>query len=1043
MVVTQFQQNVNQARLNLEKARQQSLSAERELSRLTTALRIRSQTDRSFVGTKRRQSSLLQNVNQALKNRNRAKLTRRSAQVTLRQFEEEQRISLGKLTKRQIARDKARRRIKTITVSIGGARNTIETKQVTVAGKTKTTFINRETGGTVTVNRASTFFELSQSAKKTLTRETKPRPIKEDKVTKIRTRLIRMKTIAELIPGIRLKGKKLSSQEFSKRDLDIISQAKDPVKAVKAIRELKKKEEIAQRQKLQSFLKVTLKEVKTQKDVDNINRAIDKEIKRREDKGLQKDLAVAQVGKEFKGIINDFKKGKLSLKGIKNFGVNVVLGFIGIFTAPIKASFNYGKNLVNRGLWSRKNNPLLRDVKRAALVSANGIVNIVKAANYVRKNPTESQILVGVAGALLGVSLLKAFRKNPGKTLGESLAILFPSIVIKGVGVTAKVTKVVTVKTIKATNKAAKAFNKKLKTALKNNIKVTAKIEKSFHITALVDNTKFPPALKQIYRQSLQNKSVKQLRVLTRSTREALAAQKLITPTPTTITSVRITRSVAQRKLARKKVRAIELSRQRKIKRKLLKVQLIDAKNKAALFFNRLVNKAIKNKDRIIEKAFHITALVEVTKFPPALKQIYRQALQRKTLKELRVLTRSTRQALAAQKKIRILSPKDIKLVKISPPRPGTKARKAFSKEMMKQLELRKTGVIKTFLNQFPKDISKGKVINVGKATRNALFRNKKAQLRVRQVMINKGDELLRESRQINKIITIKRTDIIKATIRLKIGRQFLRVENLLKKAIAWEKANGVLKSLNVTVTSGQKTALRSLILQMTASKLLLRKDLVIVNKILQIKQTAFKGKLAQELSKQQESIVINIQKLKTSQDLKVIQGTLTSFVSDVLQKFKIPEPTRLIQKQITKRLTKPPKKPKRLRIPDLKGLKKSKSSRKGFIIRIKQGNIVVSKTTTALPEKRAINLMRRIVDTTLQASGEIVRKGKTKIIDVKKTVLGNKFRPKRSKDPKVRIQVEKRKFRLDTRGEIKGLRRSPRKRTKKSKRLKRLKRKK
>ncbi len=919
MVVTQFQQNVNQARLNLEKARQQSLSAERELSRLTTALRIRSQTDRSFVGTKRRQSSLLQNVNQALKNRNRAKLTRRSAQVTLRQFEEEQRISLGKLTKRQIARDKARRRIKTITVSIGGARNTIETKQVTVAGKTKTTFINRETGGTVTVNRASTFFELSQSAKKTLTRETKPRPIKEDKVTKIRTRLIRMKTIAELIPGIRLKGKKLSSQEFSKRDLDIISQAKDPVKAVKAIRELKKKEEIAQRQKLQSFLKVTLKEVKTQKDVDNINRAIDKEIKRREDKGLQKDLAVAQVGKEFKGIINDFKKGKLSLKGIKNFGVNVVLGFIGIFTAPIKASFNYGKNLVNRGLWSRKNNPLLRDVKRAALVSANGIVNIVKAANYVRKNPTESQILVGVAGALLGVSLLKAFRKNPGKTLGESLAILFPSIVIKGVGVTAKVTKVVTVKTIKATNKAAKAFNKKLKTALKNNIKVTAKIEKSFHITALVDNTKFPPALKQIYRQ----------------------------------------------------------------------------------------------------------------------------ALQRKTLKELRVLTRSTRQALAAQKKIRILSPKDIKLVKISPPRPGTKARKAFSKEMMKQLELRKTGVIKTFLNQFPKDISKGKVINVGKATRNALFRNKKAQLRVRQVMINKGDELLRESRQINKIITIKRTDIIKATIRLKIGRQFLRVENLLKKAIAWEKANGVLKSLNVTVTSGQKTALRSLILQMTASKLLLRKDLVIVNKILQIKQTAFKGKLAQELSKQQESIVINIQKLKTSQDLKVIQGTLTSFVSDVLQKFKIPEPTRLIQKQITKRLTKPPKKPKRLRIPDLKGLKKSKSSRKGFIIRIKQGNIVVSKTTTALPEKRAINLMRRIVDTTLQASGEIVRKGKTKIIDVKKTVLGNKFRPKRSKDPKVRIQVEKRKFRLDTRGEIKGLRRSPRKRTKKSKRLKRLKRKK
>lgn len=106
MVVSTEQKNVTQARSNLEEARQHSLKTEKELTRLTTELNVRTRTDRSFVGTKRRTSSLMQNVNQAIKNRNKAKLSRKSAKVNLRRFEEDQRKFLVKSTKRQTQRDR-------------------------------------------------------------------------------------------------------------------------------------------------------------------------------------------------------------------------------------------------------------------------------------------------------------------------------------------------------------------------------------------------------------------------------------------------------------------------------------------------------------------------------------------------------------------------------------------------------------------------------------------------------------------------------------------------------------------------------------------------------------------------------------------------------------------------------------------------------------------------------------------------------------------------------------------------------------------------
>ncbi len=927
------------------------------------------------------------------------------AKDRLRSAKKFQDIAQGRLTTEQIKQKKlAKRQIKTITVSVGGARNTIETRQVTRAGKTKTTFINRETGGRVVVDRKSTFAELSKATRKTLTRGPKVTAIKKDKVTKVKTKL---RSIAQLIPGITLKQRVLSSEAFTKKELTIIREAKDPEKAVKVIEELRKREEKAIRQKIQSFLRISIGKITTQKQVDNLNKAIDRETKKRQDKGFQRDEAVNQVIGEVKQIKSSLRKGKVSLKGIKIFGVNVVNGFIGVFTAPIIGSYNYGQELVNRGLWSkRKDNPLLKDVSK---VIVKGTINTVKVTRFVITKPTEAQIIVGAAAAIGGVSLLKGLRKNPGRTLGEAVAILFPGTVIKAVGVSAKISKAAAIKVVKATNKAAVGFNKAIKTNLKKKNPLS---EKNLLTTALVESTSLPPALKQLYINTLKNKNVKELRGIVKSSATQLKLQKSIT-----VSVKKIPRTAAQIKAGRKKVVVKEKARQRTEKLKQFKKFLIDSKNAAALRFNKLIKDSFGRGKKIFEKNFLITSLVEATKFPPALKQLYRNVLQKKSLKELRVLTGNTRQALALQKRI-IVPPSKLVSVKIISPKTKAVQKAEFNK----------------FVNQFPKDINKGRVININKATRNALFKNKKGQLRIKQIMINKGDELLKESRRVDRVIRISKQDIIKARVKLKIGKEFARSQELLQKAIAWEKANNLLKGLNVNVTAAQRAAVRIVILKAKASKLLLGKNLSLLPIFDRAKTPALESLLATDLVRQQIPIVKNIQDLKSPQDLKVIQQKITkfAFAQEVLSKLKQPEKLKLALKKITKA----PTTPRKLSIPNFRLLKRS-GSRAGFIIRIKQGDKIISLTKDLLPMKRAINFMRRRLDNNLRASGETVKVGTTSIVDVSKTILDNKFRTKRGKDPKVRIEVEKRKFRLDKPGERSRKRKSkPLKRFKSKKRI-------
>jgi hypothetical protein len=119
---------------------------------------------------------------------------------------------------------------------------------------------------------------------------------------------------------------------------------------------------------------------------------------------------------------------------------------------------------------------------------------------------------------------------------------------------------------------------------------------------------------------------------------------------------------------------------------------------------------------------------------------------------------------------------------------------------------------------------------------------------------------------------------------------------------------------------------------------------------------------------------------------------------------------------------------PKKLRIPKFDSLPETKNKkRQGYIIKIKSGNRIVAKTNKVLPKRRATNLARQIVDGKkgnfpLSASYSLEKTRKTNIADVKRTILENKFRTKKTKSPKVQESVEKKKYRIDTKQEKKAI---------------------
>ena len=157
---------------------------------------------------------------------------------------------------------------------------------------------------------------------------------------------------------------------------------------------------------------------------------------------------------------------------------------------------------------------------------------------------------------------------------------------------------------------------------------------------------------------------------------------------------------------------------------------------------------------------------------------------------------------------------------------------------------------------------------------------------------------------------------------------------------------------------------------------------------------------------------------LKSNDQVKILKAPQVQKT-----KPKTPKTPRKMSKARVIKLTKP-KTPKVLRIPRVDLNAPKKGSRQGYIIQVKEGNRIVSKSKTPLPLNRAKRLGKRRVDNTLAASFDLVPKGKTPITDIKTVPLGRKFRTRRGKDPKVRRFVEKKRFRLDSPTEKRELQR-------------------
>jgi hypothetical protein len=123
----------------------------------------------------------------------------------------------------------------------------------------------------------------------------------------------------------------------------------------------------------------------------------------------------------------------------------------------------------------------------------------------------------------------------------------------------------------------------------------------------------------------------------------------------------------------------------------------------------------------------------------------------------------------------------------------------------------------------------------------------------------------------------------------------------------------------------------------------------------------------------------------------------------------------------------------KKIKLPA--GLPKSKIPRQGYIVKIKKGNRIIAQTEQVLPLNRAKSLARKTTDNTVGGSHTITKSKKTYIKDIKPVKKNKKFRPKKSRSKKVLREVEKKKYRIDTKGEKKGLtiakKLKPKKRTK------------
>jgi len=713
---------------------------------------------------------------------------------------------------------------------------------------------------------------------------------------------------------------------------------------------------------------------------------------------------IKEVGREFKAATYDTGKD--------------IGAFLG--TASRKgliSAYNYGKRIQGEAL--KGNFVLDDDIKKLGNSIIKGAKTATQAtqkiSTFVKNNPTQSALIVGAIASSIGTSLLNKFQKDPVETLIS--ALLLKGVIIKKVSLKPAINL-----TKNKINKAVSLFNKKIKKTPKG-------VEKNLLITSLVESTKFNPALKQIYKNTLNKKSVKELKNILQNVNKQIIIQKQVSKKKITkkLTKTQLEKNLLARAIS--EARGFKDAKQTEALRKsLLKLSLKKLKTKSKTI------KVVKPKPSKIKVTKKLTKtqqkkklLVSViaktrvdTKLPKKeqLLQIeqLKNALSKKTIKELnKLLPKPTIKVVKPKpSKIKITklqSRKNLLARTISETRGFKDAkqtealRKSLLKLSLKKLESKLAKVSKKKIKTI--DISKVKIKEVttgikGKPikitakqakanlqaiakeekktvkfiqldkpikVKKGMFANKKAQGRLLQLTKNKTNKITTEYKKLNseiKTIQIKPTQILKVKTKLTLQEKQKRLRILLQKAIQWELNQMKLKKLNLAINLTRRTTLTKNLIN------ILRLQNKILNRTLQTNNQQFRVQLLRlynQLPKTENKII------EQTRAIEIINSQLR----DIGTAQGVKPITRQLLKELPKKPAKPPKK---IRLPEFPVKSKPKGTEFSFTILYKT-NGKINRLVTNLPENRAINRAVRLIKERKVKIEDIFASGSTKVKDL------------------------------------------------------------
>jgi len=749
-------------------------------------------------------------------------------------------------------------------------------------------------------------------------------------------------------------------------------------------------------------LKKTNKEL-SKKELDNLVKVIISPV------NYGRNLVIRNQGGEKNPFANDIKSFTL---GFKKTTVDLVsdlvkLGWKGS-EFSVKSAFNYGKRIQRE---AQKGNFVLDDdLKKVITPIFRGAKTAVQKTNaaikFTKKEPLAAAIIVATAigsgisvvgntGKNITKLTVQTYKSNPADFFGQAAGLLLGGEVLKGIGI--GVSKVSNSKVLKSVLHSQKFSSNKfvVKTDLVTGISKISGNTKGTFLNGKKFTTKY-----RITVNSKTKKVTGQLR--TTSGKKTIVEQVNLIDKPgfylNPKTGAKVPKILAGIKSRRITLKQTTLTPLKGTERTFIQNGVVASTKDAD--FTSIITRIINNHKKISIRTGTIrlssATQNEITKIKNFATQFTKQVGKVKRTTQSKPLTKTEITRLknfietVGVENLKGLD-RRIKIAKVLGVRKTS--------QLLKPLEriVDKLGQVKKITITKGKATFKGEIIKVNKVKRrfklniktrklSDLRKSKKASISLIQ---NNQLELLNKQGKSLRIKQIIEIPALQSSFPLTIPRlEKLRILGkstiLLRNLGLLQKLSSVLKPTVATIKQTNKIILA------------VKQDIVLINKVIQTAQ------------------VKNLPKVATI--LKTISISRT--VPKVQNKAVIPKIVKGSPAKVVK-------------IPtiglSIKSLPKG-GLRKGYIIKVKKENRILSQSQKTLPLKRATNLAREITDGSkgrypLGASYDLIPKGKTAIKDVKKLVLENKFRAKKSKKPtKVLRSVEKKKFRADTPQEKRAL---------------------